>query len=134
MARNTKTNIESWKSRKRHTVTLQSGAVVEIEIPNLPLLIKTGRIPNHLIEVAVKAQTATRITKEDVEDQYEFYRQLVALTVVEPELTADDVDSLPFEDVEMLVEFATRARDIDAVGHHLGGLETVDSFRDLRGL
>ena len=35
---------------------------------------------------------------------------------------------------EMLVGFAQRAIDIDAVGHQLGGLETVKSFRASRGI
>lgn len=125
----------AWKARKRHTVILPSGVEVQIELPNLPLLIKTGRIPNELIQQAVKTAAAPdEVTREQIEEQYDFYRTLVVLTVKDPELTPEDVDELPFEDVEMIVEFATRARDMDAAYRHLGGLEKVDSFRDFRGL
>ena len=128
------TTIDSWKSRKTHEVTLPSGVQVTVQIPNLALLIKTGKLPNHLLEQALELQTKSKVTKEDLEDQYELFRQLVVLTVLEPALTPEDVDELPFEDVEMLVQFAMRERDTDAVYHHLGGLETVESFRDFRGL
>lgn len=134
MTKQSNSNLNQWKSAKRHTVTLHSGAVVEFEVPNLPLLIKTGRIPQPLIEHALSLQTKTKVSKEDIEDQYEFYRVLVPLVVKVPELTPEDVDLIPFEDVEMIVEFATRQRDIDAVGHHIGGLEKIESFRELRGL
>lgn len=129
-----KTSVTSWKSRKRHTVTLASGTVVDIEIPNLPLLIKIGKIPNHLIESAVKLQESRHVTAEDVAEHYDLMRKLVAVTVKAPELTEEQVDDLPFEDVEMLAQFAFRERDMDAVGHHLGDLEKVESFRDIRGL
>lgn len=135
MSKQSKTSKESWKSRKRHTVTLWSGAVVDIEIPDLPELIKTGVFPNHLVEHAIKLQNSGKAPSvEDITEQADFYDQLVLLTVKDPELTQEDLKDLPYEDREMVVEFATRSRDFDAVGHHLGGLELVESFRDLRGL
>jgi hypothetical protein len=54
--------------------------------------------------------------------------------LVTPKITEDDIDDLPIEDVEMLAGFAMRTNDIDAIGHHLGGLETHRRFRELRGL
>ena len=129
-----KTTLADWKSAKSHTITLPSGVQVGIVIPNLPLLIKTGRLPNHLVEAAVELQGKKKITAQDLEDQYEFIRQVVAITVVDPDLSLDDVDELPFEDLEMIVQFAMRERDTDAVYHHIGGLEQVESFRDVRGL
>jgi hypothetical protein len=58
----------------------------------------------------------------------------VILTVVEPKITIDDVPELPYEDIEMLAELATRQRDLDAVGNHIGGLHEVEAFRTFRGL
>jgi hypothetical protein len=97
------TSLAGWKKAKRHTVTLPSAAVVEIE---------------------------------DIVQQADFFNKLCAITVVEPKVTEEDFASgaLPFEDKEMLVEFATRQRDLDAVSHHLAGLETSKSFRAARGL
>lgn len=129
------TKLEAWKTgHKRHKITLPSGMEVSIEIPNLPLLIKTGQLPNHLIEAAVEMQGKRKITAKDLEDQYEFIKQIVVLTVKEPDVVEADVDDLPFEDLEMIVQFAMRERDTDAVYHHIGGLEQVESFRDVRGL
>ena len=130
----THATVDSWKSAKTHTITLPSGTKVGIVIPNLPLLMKTGRIPNHLVEAAVELQGKRQITAQDLEDQYEFVKTVVVLTVQEPFISEDDVDELPFEDLEMIVQFAMRERDTDAVYHHIGGLELVDSFRDVRGL
>src|SRR5688572_20448247 len=104
--------LGKWKKAKRHEVTLASGTVVEIELPNLPALIKGGEIPNTLLDVAIAQQKLdAEITPEQIKEQFVFYRFLVAKTVVSPEITEDDVEELPYEDVEMLVEFATRQRD-----------------------
>lgn len=130
------TSLAAWKRAKRHTVTLPSGAVVEVEVPDLPGLVKAGQIPNELIDVAIGVAQGKKVTREDVEQQADFYNKLAALTVKAPEATEDDFASgaLPFEDKEMLVEIATRQRDLDAVGHHLGGLEKSKDFRSFRGI
>jgi hypothetical protein len=131
-----KKTVASWKSRKRHDVILPSGAEVTIEIPNLPLLAKTGRIPNALLNSLAKLQTKlssnSELSTEDLEEQREFTNLLVSLTVIEPKVEPGDVDELPFEDVEMIVEFALRLRDMDAAARHMGGLEKLDSFREAR--
>lgn len=125
----------AWKKAKFHPgVTLPSGTVVSIELPNLSALIKSGTIPNALIEQALAQRNAKQITKENLLETWEFTRFIVPQTVTDPEITSDDVDDLPIEDVEMIVNFATRNSDIDAVGHQLGGLETQKSFRKFRGL
>lgn len=131
-----KTTKAAWIKRKRHEVTLPSGTEVAIELPNLPLMLKTGQIPNHLVDAAIEQQNAgsVTVTREMIESQHDYYAFLVSQTVKEPEVTPDDVKELPYEDVEMIVEFANRLRDMDAVYKHLGGLETQASFREFRGL
>lgn len=125
---------DEWKAKGLHEITLPSGAVVSIRIPNLPVLIKAGRVPNELIQTVIQFQNASRVTKEMLEEEAEFTNLIVSLTVQEPKLSPADVADIPYEDQGMLVEFAMRARDMDAAGRHLGGLETVESFRELRGL
>lgn len=129
-------SLAAWKKAKTHTITLPSAAVVDIEIPDLPNLIKTGTLPNSLIDVAISAAQGRKITKEDILEQADFYNQLVSLTVVDPKVTSEEVAAggIPYEDKEMIVEFATRQRDFDAVGHQPGGLETVKEFRHFRNL
>lgn len=128
--------LASWKKAKTHPVTLNSGAVVEIQIPDLPSLVKTGTIPNELVDIAIGVASGAKITKEDIVKQADFYNKLCALTVVSPVVTEEQFasDVLPFEDKEMIVEFATRQRDLDAIGHHIGGLEKVKDFRTFRQL
>jgi hypothetical protein len=134
----TKTTKASWKKAAVHEgITLPSGTVVSIKLPNLPLMIKTGQLPNTLVEDALAAQSAAAdasVTREMIEQQWEYYSFLVSKTVVEPAITQEEVAEIPAEDIEMIVEFATRQRDIDAVYAHIAGLDKLDSFRKFRSL
>jgi hypothetical protein len=126
-----------WKKNRNHKITLLSGTVVEIRIPDLPALVKSGQIPNELISIAIEVSEGKKeINKESIIEQAVFFNKLCALMVVSPKVTEEDFESeaLPFEDKEMLVEFGTRQRDIDAVGHHIAGLEKLDTFRAFRGI
>lgn len=131
-----KSGVSAWKAKRAHTVTLPSGFEVEIVIPNLPQLVKTGQLPNDLVSKALGLVQAGKLTAEAIAEQADFYSQLVQRTVKTPALAHDDIvgdDPIPFEDVEMIVEFATRQRDVDAIGNHLGGLHTVKEWRQFRG-
>jgi hypothetical protein len=83
-----KKSVSAWKKAKLHTnITLPSGFQVDIVIPNINEMIKTGKIPNDLVEAATAASTGDqKITPELLEDQAEFYRLLVTTMVVEPKL------------------------------------------------
>lgn len=126
--------LEGWIKAKRHYVSLLSGYTVGIEIPNLPLLVKTGQIPNDLVTEALEAIKSGTMTPELVNQQFDFYSKLVVATVKEPDITEADVAELPFEDVELIVEIATRQRDVDALGHQIAGLHTSRDWRRFRGL
>ena len=129
------TSKAAWKSAKRHEgVTLPSGQVVAIVLPNLATLIKSGELPNSLIDEAIELQQAKKITRDALVKSWEFTRFIVPRTVVDSVITEDDVEDLPISDVELLAAFATRNTDMDAVNHQLGGLETVKSFRNARGI
>lgn len=135
--RKTARSTDGWKKSRRHEVNLPSGFQVEIEVPNLPLLVKTGQLPNDLVSQALGVVQAGKLSAEVIAEQADFYAKLVVETVKEPKVTEADVvgeDPIPFEDVEMLVEFATRQRDVDAIGHHLGGLHTSKEWRAFRGV
>lgn len=133
-----------WKKAKVHEdITLPSGAKVDIQLPNLAQLIKGGQVPNQLLEIATKIGTGTLKVDDDeaaspelIGQVNEFHAFLVSQTVVKPEITQQEIldEEIPTEDVSMLVQFALRERDTDVVGHHLAGLETVDTFRKFRGL
>ena len=126
-----------WKKNAVHTPLLPSGSRVKLKIPDLPRLIETGKIPNHLLDAALGVASNgedTKPSKELITQQREFTDTLVMLTVVEPKLTEEDMDDIPYEDKEMIVAFATRQRDLDAEGEHLAGLTTSAKFRKFRYL
>lgn len=137
-------SAKAWKANAIHTVTLPSGTVVKVKLPNLAGFVKSGTLPSSLLEASQKVAQASRAGEEVPKELYEemetFNTFLVTHTVVDPVITAEDIASgpdeegIPPEDVEMIVGFATRRLDFDAVGHHLAGLETVESFRKFRGL
>lgn len=126
----------AWKKVKTHTATLPSGAVVKLTLPNLGALLKSGNIPNELVDAAIGFQQAEKITREMLEESFEWVAFILPRTVVEPTITEEEVrnDELPSQDLEMLAAFVARTLDIDAVGHHLGGLETNRDFRRFRDL
>ena len=128
-------SLSAWKKNAVHTITLASGTEVEIKIPNLPELAAAGDFPNHLIETAIAvANGDVKVTQEEIKAQAEFYRELVSRTVVTPTITPEDVKELPFEDVELVASIATRQRDVDALGHHIAGLDNNVDWRKFRGV
>lgn len=130
-----KATLAAWKKNAVHPITLASGTEVEIKIPNLPELVSAGEFPNHLVDTAINVATGkTEVTSEEVKSQAEFYRELVSRTVVEPSLTPEDVKDIPFEDVELISAIATRQRDVDALGHHIAGLDKNADWRKFRGV
>lgn len=130
------------KRRIHEGVTLPSGAVVTIVLPNLGQMLKAGTLPNDLIKAALKQASdapvdgveAPKLTEEDLKQDWEFIEWIVPQTLHEPKIEQADVEKMDVLDITMIANFATRRTDLDAVGHQLGGLETQKSFRDHRGI
>lgn len=130
------TTAGAWKKMAVHPVTCPSGAEISIKIPDLARMIECGEIPQHLLDAAigVAADSAERPTVELIKQQREFTDLVVLASVAIPKITEADVKDLPYEDKEFIVSVATRQRDLDAVGEHIGGLTKSDKFRKFRGL
>lgn len=132
----------AWSAAAVHEdITLPSGFKVDIKLPNLAALIKAGQLPNELLQAAQKVAALGRnpnpeeaITPELYDQMESFNNFVVAHTVVKPSIAEEDVSNLPSEDIDMVVGFAMRRIDFDAVGHHIAGLETIESFRRFRGI
>lgn len=131
----------AWKKNAIHTVMLPSASVIKIKLPDLPALIEAGNIPAPLMNTALA--TAKQVndgevpetTVDDIIKEREFTDIIVQHTVVEPKLDEADLADIPAEDKTMIVEFATRVRDLDAEMRHIGGLDKVsERFRQVRGL
>lgn len=130
-------SLDEWVDAATHYPLLPSGKRVGIKIPDLPALIESGQIPQHLLDVALKMVTGSGDTtpnREVIVAQREFTDVLVQRTVVEPLLSDESVKRIPFEDKDFIVALATRQRDLDAEGEHLAGLTTSENFRRFRRL
>ena len=133
-------SLDAWLEAGFHTITLPSGTRVGVRIPDLSALIEAGELPQHLLDAALgsvegsKRAPAKKITVEDLKREREFTDYLVAKTVVKPDLTAQQAGMVPTEDKEMIVQIATRQRDLDALGDHIGGLDRSEKFRRFRRL
>lgn len=128
-------SVASWKKARKHNILCPSGVRVDIVIPDLPRMIEAGNIPQHLLDAALGVATdaESKPSADLIKQQREFSDVLVMLTVEEPKLSEADLPDIPFEDRELIVALATRQRDIDAEGEHIGGLMKSDKFRKFRG-
>lgn len=135
---------DQWAKRGIHIVTLPSGMVVKIRLPDLTRLLKNDLLPERLRAVALK-QAFAEVEPEPAsdngtrdEERYQTAKDmaslldwLVADMVLEPQLTQEDVETIPGEDRDMLVSIAQRERDTDHLGVTLGvdPLSRWDTFR-----
>lgn len=128
------TTLAAWKKNAVHPITLPSGSVVSIKVPDITGLIESGAIPNDLLEAAVGQvkNEGTALSKEDVDKENEFRNLLVSLTVAEPHITPEDAAGIPAEDKDLIVAIATRRTDLDAEGKHIAGLDKSEKFRRFR--
>jgi hypothetical protein len=130
-------SVDDWNAAKIFKgITLPSGTVVDITLPDLPELAKAGDIPNELLDVAAKIQKAVEdergLDADALVNVASFQEYILPRMLVKPEITAEDVGRLPAADKELLTAIASRKRDLDAVGHQLAGLETQASWRRFR--
>lgn len=128
------TNLSGWKKAANHTVLVPSNQYVTLKIPDLPKMIESGQIPQHLLDAALGAAGSadTPPTKEMIVQEREFTDCMVMLSVVEPKITEADLTDIPFEDKVFIAEIATRRRDLDAAYQHIAGLHKIESWRKFR--
>lgn len=129
--------VSAWKSKRRiDGITLPSAEVVSLVIPNLTEMLRAGAVPNELVPFATKTQEALlgvdQIDIKQIIEATDFMRWMVSVTVVDPQIVPEDVPEIPTEDLEMILEFALRQRDQDAIGHHYHGLEKSKEWRNFR--
>lgn len=135
-----------WRKRNDsgpHTATFPSGAVLKFVIPDSGALLRSGRLPENLRETALlcaahpdgpegymselvtaaivagdRAERSATVTKA-ISDGMELGHVLIAEMLVEPKVTPEEVarGDFPELDVKMLLEFAERRRNTDALGH-----------------
>lgn len=153
-----------WRKRNDagpHVATFPSGAVLRFVIPDSSSLLRSGRLPDNLRETALlcaahpdgpegymselvtaaivagdRAERSATVTQA-IADGMELGHWLVAEMLVEPKVTAEEVarGDFPELDVKMLLEFAERRRNVDAVGHRVPVVVLAEwaRFRDELG-
>lgn len=133
----TSSALTRWKRKgQAQEVTLPSGEKVKIKPPDVPEMLREGQVPNELIASVREAQDDTApggFDPEKIKEATDYMRWLVSVTVTEPKLAPEDVPELPVLDRDMILEFALRQRDTDAIGHQLYGMEKVADWRRFRG-
>jgi hypothetical protein len=131
-------SFDAWEKAGTHNILLHSGARVDIRIPDLAELIEAGEIPQHLLDTALSVANAMqtgqapKLDKEAILRQKEFVDKITEVSVVKPKLTPDKISRVPVEDKELITEIATRARDVDAEGEHIAGLNKSEKWRRFR--
>lgn len=134
------TSLDAWRKAAIHEITCPTGARVKVKFPDLVSIASGDALPEHLknaallelaqsmsggTAAAVTAETGGAATPgglsvEQVHGIRELYEWLITETVVEPRITVEDLPRLPSEDKEFLAEIASRQRETDALGVHLG--------------
>lgn len=142
----------AWKQRNDagpHTAVFPSGATLTFIIPDDSALLRAGRLRDELRTTAIlcaghpggaegymgdlvthamlDAEREQRVV-QTIEQGLEIQSELVAEMLVSPKVTAAEVASgeFPSMDIRMLVEFAERRRDTDAVGNRLPVIQLSD--------
>jgi hypothetical protein len=136
----------AWRKRNDagpHRAVFPSGVTLKFVIPDQGTLLRAGRLPDALREVALlcaahpdgaegymqdlvmqaivtQGERSDIVTKA-IESGLELGHELVAEMLVEPKVTAEEVrrGDFPELDVRMLLEFAERRRNLDAAGNQL---------------
>ena len=139
-----------------HLAGLPTGKVVKFRIPDQSALLRSGRLPEQLREVALMVaahpegadgyfsdlvQLATirgegqETISSAIASGLELTHHLIEAMLVEPEVTAEEVASGMFHelDIRMLLEFAERRRSVDAAGNKLP-IITLDEWARFRNV
>lgn len=153
---------QAWKGRSDtgpHTAVFPSGATLTFRIPDQAALLRSGKLPDRLrrtailcaghpagpegymadlvMQAMISAERA-ELVEQAIEDGIRLQNILIAEMLVEPQVTADEVEAgdFPEPDLRMLLEFAERKRDRDAAGNRLPVIMLADwaTFRgELQG-
>ena len=87
-----------------------------------------------LVVQAMLSAERAELVEQAIEDGIRLQHILVAEMLVDPQVTADEVEAgeFPQPDIDMLLEFAERKRDRDAAGNRLPVIVLRDwaTFRD----
>jgi hypothetical protein len=162
MAKHTSSNGSdtktAWKARNDagpHTAVFPSGATLTFRIPDSGALLRSGRLPDQLrttallcaahpqgaegyladlVTHAIVSRDGSAPYVEAIQSGVDLGHVLVAEMLVDPHVTADEVGAgeFPEMDVRMLLEFAERRRNTDAVGNKVPVIVLSEwaTFRD----
>lgn len=149
--------LDGWLGRT-YKATLPSGMEVEFRLPSLGELAALGELPSELQELAVAEWSQPGVgadlaaapfaalagrdeppTEDEVNQAMELSRliatrisalsrHVVAAALVNPRATVEQLEGLPYRDLEMLTVLVNRGTGIDAAGRHVG-VVPLDTFQ-----
>lgn len=146
----------AWKKRGGpHRITLPSGQRVLARVLGLSQLARLEGLPDDLTDAVVvhvvnleqgglPAAIGAELSKaghgdteaaekahQHIADFGRLTKHLVAEALVEPDLTVNDLDEVPEEDLEMLMRIVTGRQTFDAAGVRIG-VEPLDAWATFR--
>lgn len=148
-------SLADWKRRAGpHNATLKSGQRVTFRVLGLGELALLDAVPDHLRELvalhqlnrgaggidAVIAREMLDVQtdpskaaefQQRLRDLAEVTKRLVVEALVEPKVTLDDLDGLPWEDLEELMRLCTGQLPFDSAGVRVG-VEALDAWATFR--
>jgi hypothetical protein len=143
--------LGEWKRRGTYPVACPSGIEVTVRIPDVSELAVDESLPDHLRAFALKAtmgELEQDLERQDgesdearvgrqidtIRELQTFKRAVVSrMIVADPQPTADDLDGVPHDDLDMLYAIAMRERETDALGRWVG-VEPLRRFERFRSL
>jgi hypothetical protein len=119
---------------------------VIVRIPNIMDLVRAGKVPADLLEVASREALDQPLFQQGangesaggfdvdaavamIKSAGEFQQFLVSQMLIEPELTVDELVDVPPEDLDYLIQIADRRTDVDAKGVRLGVMPLSEAER-----
>jgi hypothetical protein len=134
------TTVAELRAKREILATAPSGAVFKIRPLNLEQYALAGHLPSQLRQAALggaEAVDATLAADDDALTKHgpemaAMLDDLVLRMVVEPELTAEDLDALMPVDYRWLVRIAMQEEDRDGEGRRLWGREPLTVWSTFR--
>lgn len=109
-------NLDAWKKLAITEVTLPSGTVIGLALPNIVECIVAGDIPMPILN-SINEEEGEPATPEQTQVMMRYRREMIRAAVREVggeavTLTLEDVSSLPEDDADAIYEYATRSKPL----------------------
>lgn len=119
------------RSKKRtdgEYLELSSGVTIRIKRPSISGLIKSGQLPSELASAAVKIQSGSPTTSNDMKLFVEYNERIARLSLIEPRV----VDTPDYDNGEISFDDLEDTDQTEILLYVNGGLDALAKFREER--